>query len=151
MASTIEEAIYAKLVATSAVTALVSTRITPGLALTDDQVQRLQMADSWPQIVYAKQDDTPWVYLAGVSKTSRALIRMQCWGDTYADAKSVRAVVRAALNGIQETITPTGGTAVYIRAMIVEDDPDLIEISPENAQRRYYGAALLARVIYRET
>ena len=151
MSSTIEEALYAKLVATTAVTDLVSTRISPGLALTGDQLQRLQMSDSWPQIVYAKQDEEPWVHVGGVCQTVSGVLRIQCWGDTYADAKAVRGAVRTALQGFQGTITPSGGSAVYVRCIIVEDDADRVEVSPENAQRRYYGAALHARIIYRES
>lgn len=146
--SSIEEALYAKLTATTAVTDLVSTRVAPGLALTEDQVQRLQLEESWPQIVYAKQDDSPWITTGGVLAMSRALIRIQCWDLTAAGAIDLKLIVKSTLDGLQEAITPSGGDPIYVRSMFCEDDPFLVEISSRNAQVRYYGAALLARTIY---
>jgi hypothetical protein len=91
----LEEAMIAKLLATAAVTDLVSTRVYPG---------SVPQASAMPAIVVNRISGTPIYTDDGESGLQTARLELDCWGDTYSSAKTVARAVIAALSGFVGTV-----------------------------------------------
>ena len=81
--------LVARLKATSAVTALVGTRVHPMFAPTN----------TLPAIVYEVVGDEPENHSTGTTTTKNVRIEVTCYASTYAGAKALAAVVETALSG----------------------------------------------------
>jgi hypothetical protein len=84
-----EEGIIGKLLATSGVTALVSTRVSPG---------RRPQASALPAIDVNTISGAPVYTDDGESGLASARVEINCWGQTYSSAKLVARAVKAALS-----------------------------------------------------
>ena len=117
MSSNVEKHLNSKLLATTGVTALVSTRIYP--------VQAPQNA-SFPYIVYSRTA-TRFINAGdGYSGTGVASITLASWADSYMGAKALADTVRAGLDGwTDQTVLPKIDLASLI------DESDVI-LSPED-------------------
>jgi len=93
--ATIEEALYAKLVATSGVTSLVSTRIYPVVA-----AQSVAGAD---YITYELVSGSPHHDMAGPEGLAWARVSYLCHSGSYANARAIAAAVLGALDGYRGT------------------------------------------------
>jgi hypothetical protein len=111
----IEEALVAKLKATSGVTSLVSTRIYPVKAPQDTQAS---------YIVYDLMGGTDEVVHSGMDGLRNARISFSCHGTTYAAAKAVAEAVRTALGGFNGT-----QSGLAVRIPVVMEDVDLYDDS----------------------
>jgi hypothetical protein len=77
----------------SAVTSLVSTRVYPGV---------LPQAASLPAITYSQVSAVRVRQLnRGPAGKSRHRVTINCWGSTYAQARSVATAVRQSIDGFQ--------------------------------------------------
>jgi hypothetical protein len=85
-----ETRLVAKLKATSGVTTLVSTRITPGYR---------KQGTALPAIVYQVYSDRPVNHAGGTTDTSEMRLSVYCMAATYAGSKALAAAVKAAISG----------------------------------------------------
>ena len=90
----VEEALAAFLLADAGVAAKVSDRIRFGLAAEDDAA---------PLIVIQKASAAPDSHNGGPG-LNRDLFQIDCYGDTYSDARLTGRAVAAALNGLSGTM-----------------------------------------------
>lgn len=86
--ATPEEAVYAKLAGTAAVTALVSTRINP-------QVNTQEA--TFPFITFKRIGGAPVLRLDGTQGKARYVFQIDAYAETEAGAKAVTAAVEGAL------------------------------------------------------
>ena len=89
---TIEEAIRAKVIGDTAIAALLGRRYRPELPAD---------ADEFPCIVYSKEDDEPRVTMAGRIGLTHAVLSLECWANTYDEAKSLRTRVKNLLHPLR--------------------------------------------------
>jgi len=87
--------IYGRLSATSAVTALVSTRIYPDMA---------PQNATFPYIVFQKLNTSPTDTKEGVSPLDKLLVQVDCYSNNYDNAHALAAAVRTALDRYAGTI-----------------------------------------------
>ena len=83
-----EAALIAKLLATSGVTALVSTRV---------NWTRRPQGEALPSIVLTRISGLPDVHHAGASGLVASRVQVDCWGATYKTAKAVARAVETAV------------------------------------------------------
>jgi hypothetical protein len=83
-----EAALIAKLLATSGVTALVSTRI---------NWSRRPQGEALPSIVLTRISGQPDVHHGGASGLVESRVQADCWGSTYKTAKDVARAVQTAI------------------------------------------------------
>lgn len=92
--------LQALLLATSAVTALCSTRIS---------ADRMEQAAATPFIVYTGTAE-PQRSLDGTIHGTRTVFEIQCWADTRASAEALAAAVKTVLDANHQYCTgPAGG------------------------------------------
>lgn len=112
--ATIEEAVNARLLAVSAVTALVgaaaAARIYP-LVIPQD-------ADR-PALAYQKTDSQKVYSHGGFSALARSRFQFVCQAETYTAAKALADAVKAAFHGFKGTVS-----GVNLQGAIVESDGD---------------------------
>lgn len=109
--ASVEESIYTKLQATSAVTALVSTRVYPIVA---------PQGAALPYITYQKIAGNTVNNLSGADATSNGLYQIDCWAASYSGVKALADSVRSAMNGWFNT----GGTP-RIDGSFLQNETDL--------------------------
>lgn len=97
----LEEAIYAKLIATSAVTDLVGTRIYP--------VQAPQ-SSTLPVVIYGQAFQKRVQSLTGCINLNQYSLRLDLWSNSYATAKALYHALRDTLLGYQGDLA--GGVTV---------------------------------------
>lgn len=100
MSAPIEQCLFVSLYNASSVTALVSGRIYP---------MEAPASRSYPYIVYRRIGGDRIGSIGGVTGMAAASILIECWGKTYASAKTLANTVRQALNGLGKD-TAFGGT-----------------------------------------
>jgi len=83
-----EAALIAKLLASTGITALVSTRI---------NWSRRPQGEALPAIVLHRIDGTPDVHHGGASGLGVSRVQVDCWGASYGSAKAVARAVEAAV------------------------------------------------------
>lgn len=93
-----EKALIQKLLDTAAVTALVGERIEPG---------RRDQATALPAITLHTISDIPFYANDGEAGLARARVQIDCWGETYPDAKGVAGAVSDALSAFVGTVDGT--------------------------------------------
>lgn len=87
----IEEVLRSKLLAASAVAALVGSRVYPVV---------LPQAPTWPSITYQRVSTTDSHRHEETARTPvEAWIQFDCWADTARGARQLALVVKAAING----------------------------------------------------
>jgi hypothetical protein len=93
---TVETALYSTLAGTSGVSALVSTRIYPGIA---------PESAAMPYIVYSLVGTDRLATLLGSGDYARKRMQIECVATTYAGSKALASAVVAALqsNGYQQS------------------------------------------------
>jgi len=94
--SIIEEALVAKLKATTAVTDLVAARIFPVI---------MPLDPTFPGMTYAKVFPGRQYSQSGPSGLARGRFQFTCWGATYASAKNVANAVISTLDGLSDTLS----------------------------------------------
>ena len=91
-----EEALIAKLLADSGVSALVGTHIHPGVR---------PQAGPLPAIVFNMISANPSYSDDGEDGIEEARIQLDCWGATYSSAKTVARAVKAAVSAFGGTVS----------------------------------------------
>ena len=86
----IEQAVAERLLAFAGVSALVGTRVWPGIK---------PVGTPHPAIVYNRISGGPIYDDDGEAGVEQVRIQIDCWGDTYTDAKLLAVQVREALSG----------------------------------------------------
>jgi len=126
MASTVEDGLYAKLVATSAVTALVSARIYPQIAP--------QSADL-PLAVYQVVAEVPENHSTGDTGTHRMLVQVGCWATTQASAKAIGDAIETALVGWTDADNGVG-------SCLMQDRRYNFEAADDGSQTHTFGVSM---------
>ena len=103
---TIEEALYAKLSTTSAITALVSTRIYPAVVPENGKI---------PAIVYQKIAQDNYSALQTDPNINKPTFQISIFGTTYKQVKDISAQVKLALRNYTDTT---------IKAVIIQSEND---------------------------
>lgn len=93
----------ALLVATSGVTALVGSG--SAARITSD---RIEQGAARPFIVFTQSDVGTQTGLDGSVLATKAVLEVQCWGDTRVSTDALAAAVKTALQGDYRTITAEG-------------------------------------------
>lgn len=124
----IEEALYAKLVATAGVTNLVATRIYPLQA---------PQTDLDDYVTYERPSGAPYGQHSGPSGLTWARMSYSCHSSRYANAKTAAKAIRDALDGFAGVVAGSTGSPTTIGHCIAEEDAD-IGFDPET--RRYVCA-----------
>jgi hypothetical protein len=130
-----EEGIIARLLATSGVTALVSTRIFPG---------RRPQASALPSIVLTTISGAPLYSDDGEAGLASARIQIDCWGATYTSAKTVARAVKAALSAF---VGDAGG--ITFQNILVDAERDFSEGGADAAE--YLHRTNLDLIVWWET
>ena len=132
----IEKIIYSLLSNSTAVTALVNTRIYP---LIRDQ------ADGLPAITYQTISGIRDYDLGGPNGLVDARVQINCFAATQLGAAELSAVVRNLLNGFK------GGAAGYtVDCMLLDDESDLPVFDMENEAMNVYAKTMDFFVQYKE-
>lgn len=118
-----EEGIIAKLLATSGVTALVSTRVYPG---------RRPQASALPAIDLGSISGAPVYSNDGETGLARARVEINCWGETYTSAKTLARAVKAALSAF---FGEAGG--VSFQYILLDTERDMSETGSNQAEYLY--------------
>lgn len=105
-----EAAIINRLLAAAALAALVGRRVTPG--------RRAQGAPL-PAVVLHRVDGARDYHLGGPSGLVASRIQIDCWANTYGDAKRTARAVEAELSAARWTVD-----AVRINAVLIADERD---------------------------
>ena len=108
-----EEALIAKLLATTAITTLVSNRIFVGAR---------PQASTLPAIVVNRVSGAPLYSDDGEDGLEESRFQIDCWGSTYSSAKGLARAVRGALSAFQGTQSP-----VNFRYVSLDLEQDLQE------------------------
>ena len=120
--ASIEEALYAKLIATAGVTALVGTRIYPA-----SSAQATDPALNY--LTYARVGGQPYHTHDGPAGLRWARMSFMAHSPSYATAKAIAAAVLAALDGFKGTVG-----SVEIQAILSEMDM-IDDYDPETRQQ----------------
>lgn len=108
-----EEALIARLLADSGLSALVSTRIHPG---------SLPQGATLPALVITRIGGAPQYADEGETGLNEARVQVDCWADTYSQAKLTARAVVASLSAFTGTV----GTTVFNQIML-ENERDIRE------------------------
>lgn len=133
MSATIEEAVVARLLAVSGVTALAAARIGP---------PPLEQNATLPAIVCQRISGNRTAALDGPTGKGEARIQVTCWASTYPAAVALGDQARIALDGYRGTLTVAGGETLAVQGIFVEGPEDMPEPSPGLQERRRYGRRL---------
>lgn len=141
MAGEPRKAVYTVLSGSTAVTALVSTRIYPVLAPQDTTL---------PYVTYQRGSLTPYQSMTESAGLLDALITVSCWGETWPSVSSVADAVRTALKDKKGAIG-TGATAQTVERMFLEDErDDAVLLETESGFLAVYNTDLDFRVVVQE-
>ena len=102
----LEQALYAYLTGHAGLSALVGTRVYP---------EYLPDAPTYPAVVYQRVSGlASYTHdsAVGAGDFDRARIQFDCWADTYAGVKAVRAQLIAALSAYRGTMGGVGGVTI---------------------------------------
>jgi hypothetical protein len=113
---TIDEAFYAKVIATAGLTAIIGTRCYPKF---------VPQHASYPCIVFDSDLEQRGRSNAGVNKLNRAAIHVTCWAATETAAQALGA---ALVTAHKDTYKTTWGTVKVSKADIEQDAGDADEI-----------------------
>lgn len=128
--ATLDQAIYARLQAVSAVTALVGTRIRLEDARQDEQL---------PYVERFEISATPFQPLAGAASLMSRRIQFTCWAASPSVADAVRAALRDALAGFSGTVSipGTGSPADSFQIMACIPDTEQAVYDDDGAGKAY--------------
>jgi hypothetical protein len=99
----IEDAIYTRLAAVSAVSSLVSTRIYPGL---------LPESPTYPAVVFRFLSEQTFPAMGADAGVTKRRLQVDCWATTATAAQQLGDAVTTALSRFQGTVSYTGGSTV---------------------------------------
>ncbi|MBP8291225.1 MAG: DUF3168 domain-containing protein [Caldilineaceae bacterium] len=126
----IEQAVVAMLLANSAVTTLIGTRIFP-VAIRQDV--------TFPSLVYLRLGGERQYTLAGRAGWGNTVIGINCWAREYATARSLADAVRNCLDAQSD------GTSTGVQVAAVNDVSDIYD-----ADLDVYGCGVSVQVQYLE-
>jgi hypothetical protein len=115
-----EEGIVARLLGTSGVTALVSTRVYPG---------RRPQASALPAIDFNTISGAPVYSNDGESGLASARVEINCWGTTYSSAKHVARAVKDSLSAF---VGQAGG--ITFQNVLLDAERDFSETGSNAAE-----------------
>lgn len=124
----VEERITAKLLAATAVKALVSTRIFP--------VSRTQ-GSALPAVTLQRIDGAPLLADDGDSGLENPRLQIDCWGKSYTEAKTVARAVVAELNAFDGELS-----GVHIPLIELEAERDMPRESGANSSEYLFRTSL---------
>ena len=110
--ATLAESLYAHLTNDAAVSALVSTRVYPGVAPADAAL---------PRITYSQIGGQHPQQAGGVAGRRRVVLQINSWAASQNAAESLAEKVRLALAGLQGTLG-SGGTTITIAETTLLND-----------------------------
>ena len=122
----IEQGLVAHLLADSAVSAIVGTRVHPGA---------VPQGGTTPAIVYARASSDREVDMDGPSDFVQVRMRVDCWHTTYAGVKALADAVRVALNGVG-LASPKLLGAEPVQLVYLDNDGDLSEFDGDERDYR---------------
>ncbi|MES2959801.1 MAG: DUF3168 domain-containing protein [Pseudomonadota bacterium] len=108
----VETELHASLLAHAPLAALIGTRLAP---------DKIAQGEARPYIVYVVGRE-PTYHLDGTLATTLYTVRLQCWGDTRAQAEAVADALEAAL--LASTVE-AGGIPIEERQTLAEHELDL--------------------------
>lgn len=114
--SQFEVGLTSYLLADAAIVALVFDRISP--------VMTFQTGTN-PRIVYQRISSPRWHALTGPMQATQARFQIECYADTYAQAKELANAVRERMDGYRGFM---GGT--YVMSCLLQDERDDVSIDP---------------------
>ncbi len=117
----IESAIVTRLLATSAVTTIVDTRVEPVI---------INQTTELPCVTYQRTGGGPLNTMGGVSDTFNTLLQIDCWSTTYVVLAALAAAVRTALSGWSSTGSTPPVSGFHL---IEEEDVPILPKSGESA------------------
>jgi hypothetical protein len=115
-----EEGIIARLLATSAVTALVAQRVYPG---------RRPQASALPAIDLNTISGAPTYTNDGESGLASARVEINCWGDSYTSAKLLARAVKTSLSAF---VGEAGG--ITFQNVLLDAERDFSETGGNQAE-----------------
>lgn len=132
--ATLDQAIYARLQAVSAVTALVGARV---------YLEEAPQAASLPYVERFEISGQPFEPLAGAASLMSRRIQFTCWASTPAAADAVRTAIRDALAGFTGSVSIPGSgspTETFdIKAAIPESEATVFD---EDGEVRAFGRSI---------
>ena len=108
-----EEAIIARLLADPGVTAIVGTRVHPG---------SVPQGTALPAIVFNRVDGAPLYSDDGEAGLETERVQIDCWSDSYSEAKRLARAVRASLSAFAGTVA-----GVAFQNILLDAERDLRE------------------------
>jgi len=135
-ATTVEQAIYSKLSADPAVSALVSTRIYPSV---------VPQGESMPAITYQMVSGVPEETTDTAQGWRVARFQITCWAETYSGAKTLAEAVRKDLHRYSGTVN-----SVVIDSVLLENETDMPNLSVGTDVLRRFGKALDFEIWFEE-
>lgn len=136
----LEAAIYYDLTHTSAVNAIVATRVYPALA---------PQGAALPRITYLLVSRIPERHQSGDAAFTRYLIDVDCWADTAQGAKELADVVRARLDRFRGDL---GGGAhkAALAGCFLQNEVELVETPADATGKGIYRRSLEFEFRHRE-
>lgn len=133
----IEEAVYSILTGTPAVSQVVGTRIYPTQAPADA---------AFPLCVYQEAEQQFVMTYEGPRTTSRYVMDLTCWSDSYASAKLAARRIKTALNGYRGRTLDT-----RILGIFDQTESDDSEIPQHGDERGLFAVSMSLLVWHKST
>ena len=108
-----EESLVTQMEATSALTAVVSTRIYPNI---------IPQEAALPALAYQTISSGEWLYHTGAAQRQEIRVEITVRASTYLSAKAVIAVLKSTFRGYKGTLGGAGGVTVYYMTLDNEID-----------------------------
>ncbi len=134
--ASVETELYFLLTNDAGVTAIISTRIYPNIAL---------QGAALPHLVYKQLSGPRDEVMEGPSGLVESRFEMNCWSDTYSETRDLADAVRALLDGYSGT-----ADAVEIQAIHLVDESDTPALTPGTDVIKRYGKRLDLTVWFKE-
>lgn len=136
MAGETEAAVYARLTGHAGVSALAATRVYP---------KRLPQNPTLPALTYQKVSARHVSSMEGSSNLQGALVQVDAYGRTYAEAKALVRQVQLALEGFRGT---AGG--VNVQGVLFVTDQDMTDDQDANLVGEQHRVSMDFRVWHQE-
>lgn len=131
----LEQAIYVRLTNQPTVTAVLGDRVYPGQG---------PQSGAFPHLVYGQAEQQSFQTLTGRLKTNRYTMRLELWGDDYAELKRAWHAVRDDLVGFRGDL----GDGVKVQGIFDQGGDDDAE-APQHAEEfGLWRAGLTLNIIY---
>lgn len=104
-----------------------------------------------PCIAYWRVSETDEDHQGGASGLAMTRVQLDIWATTDAEMESIRTALRDVLHGLQHTTIGSGGNAVNVETMIIENSTDEIEWPEDGADPGRFSCSIDLVVWYQST